>query len=139
LEKLRELFEKCHTVIETSNWINNIEKIEVERGPFKEILEVAHDLTVHDLATPNVTSIRLKLGMLDPQYSSITPERVKDLLQSLETIVPGYVSLEGDTFSMSSTPEIILKEINKISSDSNLPIEFRDIYLKAFGNDSSGT
>jgi len=135
LERLRELFETCHTVIETSEWIANLENIQVEKGPFKEILEVVSDLQITDNDIPNVTSIRLKLGFLNEEYKTLTPERIRALLQTLETIVPGYVSLNGDSFSISSTPDIILKEINKISSGSDIPIEFREEFLKAFNQE----
>ncbi|HEX9601463.1 MAG TPA: ATP-binding protein [Mariniflexile sp.] len=133
LEKLRELFEECHTVIETSKWINALDDMVVEKGPFREILEVAHNLTKKDLAIPNVTSIRLKLGEMNEQYNDISPERIKSLLHTLKIMAPGYVSVQGDNFSISSTPEIILKEINRASGDDTLPLEFRQQYLKAFG------
>lgn len=133
LEKLREFFENCHTVVETSQWIDEIQNLPTDPGPFKEILEVTRDLMKEDLAIPNITSIRLMLGNKDSKYKSMTPERLRSLLVSLQAIVPGYVTLSGNDFSLQSTPEIILKELNSASSDATLPIEFREMYLQSYG------
>jgi len=132
LNKIRDFLENCHTVIETEAWINRLETESVERGPIKEILEVAHELTRSDLDVPNVTSIRMQLGFEYPKFKKITPERIKDILHSLGTLVPGYVSLNGERFSINNTPEVIMKELNRISSDSNIPIEYYKIYKESF-------
>lgn len=134
LEKLRDLFENCHTVIETSEWINNLESIEVDNSPFREILEVVYELMKDDLDVPNITSIRLSLRNKNIKYKTITPEKVRAILNSLKAIVPGYVSLNGEQFSISSKPEIILKELNKISADPGIPPEFREMYLNSFSS-----
>ncbi len=135
LEKLRDLFESCHTVIDTSVWIENLKDIVVEKGPFKELLEVVDNLQRTDNAIPNVTSIRFGLKGIDSKYDDLTNANIKALLQSLENIVPQYVTLQGESFSITTSPSIILKEINNVSSDSSIPIEFREEYLKAFSQD----
>lgn len=131
LKQLRPLFEDCHTVLETSTWINDLKVFEVNRGPIKEVLDAVYNLTRDDTERPNITSIRAEL-----KYKAginITSEAITQIVQSLKTLVPSYISLDGQLVSLQSTPEIILRALLQTSNDSEIPFEFRDMYIKAFG------
>ncbi|MXV16888.1 ATP-binding protein [Hufsiella ginkgonis] len=132
LKKLRELFETCHTVIETSKWIDDIKNSTVDQGPVKEILETAYDLIRNDTERPNITALRLTIKSKYPHLKDITSEQIKIHIQSLKTIVPNYITFENDEIGLQNTPAIILAQINQISSDTNIPFEFRDIFIQAF-------
>lgn len=132
LSQLRPLFETCHSVIDTSKWINDLKNIAVDRGPIKEVLQAAYKLTKDDTERPNITAIRseLKYNFGLPNIASAT---IIQIVQSIKTLVPSLISYENDLVSLQSTPEIILKALNQTSNDSDIPYEFRDIYLEAFG------
>lgn len=132
LSQLRPLFENCHSVIDTSTWINDLKKVVIDRGPIKEVLHAAYKLTKDDTERPNITAIRseLKYHFGLPNISSNT---IVQIIQSLKTLVPSLISYENELVSLQSTPEIILKALNQTSNDSDIPYEFRDIYLEAFG------
>lgn len=132
LSELRPLFENCHSVIDTSKWINDLKGKVIERGPIKEVLQAAYKLTKDDTERPNITAIRseLKYNFGLPDISSNT---IIQIVQSLKTLVPSYISYENELVSLQSTPEIILNALNQTSNDSDIPYEFRDIYLDAFG------
>lgn len=135
LKHLRDLFETCHTVIETSKWIENLKNSKVERGPIREILDTAYELIKDDNEKPNITAIRMVLKNKYPQLNAITSDQIRTLIQSIKTIVPNFISFENDEVSLQNTPEIIMTHINQLSSDSNIPFEFRDIFIEAFNQD----
>lgn len=132
LSQLRPLFENCHSVIDTSNWINDLKDMVIDRGPIKEVLQAAYKLTKDDTERPNITAIRseLKYNFGLPDISS---ETIIQIIQSLKTLVPSYISYENQLVSLQNTPDIILKALNQTSSDSDVPYEFRNIYIEAFG------
>lgn len=128
---LRTLFENCHTTIETAKWIDELETSEISRGPIKEILEATAGLVRNDTERPDISSIRVEL-----KYKfglELKREDLQNIIQSLETMVPNYVSLEGNLVSLQNKPEIILKALNQQSKDQNIPYEYRKLYLDAFG------
>jgi hypothetical protein len=127
LKELRDLFENCHTVPETSAWIKKLKDKEVNRGPIKELLETAFNQFVTDKEPPNLHALR----QLNPELKKCTIEQLKNLVLSLAQIVPGYISLQGDVISLQAPPDKILNTINQ-SFATNIPPEFRAIYLKAF-------
>lgn len=126
LGELRDFFEHCHTVIETSNWIKTIREKQVNRGPIKELLETIFELNKTDTEPTYISVIRRENDIL--KTHSI--DYLKSLIESLERLVPGYISLTNDIVSIQVSPDKILKAINQTFSD--VPPEFREIYLKAF-------
>ena len=131
-KQLREFFENCHTTLETSEWIKTLKESDVSRGPIKEILESTFKLVKNDTERPDISSIRANLKY--ENNIELSKEELKNTLQSLETMVPNYISLEGNLVSLQNTPEIILKALNQQSKDQNIPYEYRQLYLQAFGN-----
>jgi len=132
LKRLRDLFENCHTVLETSKWIEDLKDSSVEQGPIKEILDVAYDLIRNDNEKPNVSAIRMSLKSQHPHLANITSTQIRTYVQSLKIIVPNYISFENDEVSLQNTPAIIMNQIHQVSSDSSIPFEFREIFLEAF-------
>ena len=132
LKRLRDLFENCHTVIETSKWIEELKTTPVERAPFKEILETTFELSKTDTERPKISALRQLLKSKYSYLKDISSDRIKVITQSLETIVPEYISLQNEEISLQNTPEIILKAINERSSGSDIPFEFRNMFLDAF-------
>ncbi|WP_179345007.1 ATP-binding protein [Winogradskyella ursingii] len=134
LKQLRPLFENCHTTIETSKWINDLKDVEVDTGPIKEVLNATYDLMKDDTERPDISSIRAKLKY-DYGIEDISKEKVSQIIQTLEILVPNYISIENSNLvSLQNTPEIILKALNQHSNDSMIPFEFRQMYLDAYNH-----
>ncbi len=127
LKQLREFFQKCHTVIETSEWIKSIKDKEVDRGPIKELLETAFTIIKTDKEPAHLQALRHSNEVL--KKHSI--ESLRTLVQSLERLVPGYISLTNDVVNLQAPPDKILNTINQAFT-TNVPSEFLEIYLKAF-------
>lgn len=131
LQQLRDFFENCHTVVETSTWINNFKNLQIDRGPIKEVLDAIYSLTKNDTERPNIASIRAALKY---QFGiDISSPGIVKIVESIKTQVPNYISFENDLVSIQNTPEIILRALNQTSIDSAIPFEFRNMYIEAFG------
>ena len=65
------------------------------------------------------------------ELKDISKDDIRTLVQSLERLVPGYVSLENGIVSIQAKPQKILDTINHVTAHDIAP-EFRDAYLKAF-------
>ncbi len=127
LKQLRDFFENCHTVIETSNWINKIRTSEVTRGPIKELLEETFKIMKTDTEPSSLYAIRIS----NPELKKHSIDYLKSLVQSLERLVPNYISISNDIVSISVPPEKILNAINQTFA-TDVPLEFRDIYINAY-------
>jgi hypothetical protein len=128
LKDLRAFFENCHTVIETSQWIENLKNREITLGPVKELLEEAFKLIKTDTEPAYLSALRISNATLKKH----SLDELKSLVQSIERLAPGYVTLShNDIISLNVPPEKILKTINH-TFDTDVPIEFRDLYINAF-------
>jgi len=61
LIELENLFKSCHTVIETSAWVNKLRDKQVDRGPIKELLDVVFELQKKDTEPPEIAAIRMNV------------------------------------------------------------------------------
>ncbi len=128
LKQLRNFFENCHTVIETTAWINEIKNREVSRGPIKELLEEAFILIKSDTEPAFLSALR----MSNAELKKHSIDDLKSLVQSLERLVPNYISISHDNIvSLQVPPEKILNALNQTFA-TDVPSEFRDIYINAF-------
>jgi hypothetical protein len=129
LTELRDLFENCHTVIETTNWIKKIRDREVNRGPIKELLETAWNIISTDREPANFNALRYA----NSELKNHSVDSLKTLAQSLERLVPGFINVSNDVINLQVPPDKILKAINQTFA-TDIPSEFMDIYLKAFSS-----
>ncbi len=128
LKQLRYFFENCHSVIETSKWINDIRTTEIPRGPIKELLEEAFKLMKTDTEPSSLYALR----MSNPELKKHSIDNLKSLVQSLERLVPNYINISHDNIvSLQVPPEKILNAINQ-TYITDIPLEFRDIYINAY-------
>lgn len=125
---LEDFFKNCHTVIETSAWIEKIKKREIPRGPIKELLETVFQLQKDDTEPPLVAAIR----MSNPTLKELSIDGIKSLIQSLEQLAPHLIKLEGEIVSLQVPADKILTTIHQVITTSSIPPEFRDSYLNAF-------
>jgi len=123
----KELFDKCHTVIETAKWVEEVKKREVKKQPIREMLETVYKLMRDDNEPPELAAIR----MAHQELKKHTKEELRKLVQSLERIVGRLISIDGDLVSIQASPDRIMECINAVVSD-QVPHEFLDVYLKAF-------
>ena len=131
LSGLENLFKNCHTVTETSVWINKLDDREIRKGPIKELLETVFSLQKNDSEPPEIASVRIEMKKNYSNLNDISKDDIRTLVQSLKRLVPGYIHLENNIVSIEAKPDKILDSINHVTSHDIAP-EFRDAYLKAF-------
>jgi hypothetical protein len=127
LNELQDFFQNCHTVNETSAWIGKIRKKEVNRGPIKELVHAVFDLNKSDREPATLTALRQFRSELKP-YSV---KELRTMVESLQKLVPGYLSIQKEVVSINAKPEKILAVLNSVVT-TDVPAEFLDIYMKAF-------
>lgn len=93
-----------------------MKNIEVKTGPIREILEIAFELLKIDTERPDVSALRDHLQNKYPTLSEISKADIKDILNSPETLVPNYISFNGNEVSLHSMLEIILKSLNSLKT-----------------------
>lgn len=128
LKELRTFFETCHSVKETSEWINNLKERKVSIGPIRDLLNGVYELNKNDTEPASLKALRFTV----PGLRQYQVEELKTFVQSIERLVPNYVHLTGDIISINNTPEKIMETINKTYT-SNVPEEFLNIYMNAYG------
>jgi hypothetical protein len=70
--------------------------------------------------------------MSNPELKKHSIDDLKSLVQSLERLVPNYISISHDNIvSLQVPPDKILHAINQTFA-TDIPSEFQDIYINAF-------
>ncbi|MDD4899253.1 MAG: ATP-binding protein [Candidatus Omnitrophica bacterium] len=123
----KDLLDKCHTVKETSKWIEDAKKRKIKRGPIKELLETTYQLMKTDKEPPELSALRMKNKTLG-RYSK---DELRSLVESLKRLVPAMISLDLDVVSLQAPPDKILSCIDK-ALPTGLPKDITDAYLQAF-------
>jgi len=128
LRDLRAFFENCHTVIETSQWIENQKNTQITRGPIKELLEEAFKFIRSDTEPAHLSALRVS----NPELKKHSIDYLRTLIESIQRLVPRYINISNDVVSLNVPPEKILDAISQTSTD--VPIEFRDMYINVFSS-----
>jgi hypothetical protein len=129
LNKLRDLFETCHTPIDVEKWIDNLSSTDVEKPPYYDIIDIVYDLQSNDIELPNVASVRLKLNeKLKCQYKST---QIKGYITILQGLLPGLISLEGEYVSIQNSASTIKSRISRIINN-DIPEETKALYQDLF-------
>lgn len=128
LRELKTFFEECHTVIETSQWIENLKNKQITQGPIKELLEETFKLIKSDTEPAHLRALRER----NIELKKSSSDDLRSLVESLQRLVPGYINISNDIISLNVPPEKVLKAIQTFTTD--VPVEFRDMYINAFSS-----
>ena len=128
LKKIKELFDNCYSPSDVSGWIDNIQKEDVKVGPIRELLETIYELQVNDTEPPEIAGVRQKLN--EKIDEPVSKNQIIDIMNSLKTFVPGFVSVNGDILGIQGTPKKIMEVVQKRIND--LPNEIQRQYLDIF-------
>lgn len=129
LDKLRSLFDTCYSPLEVHEWIEKIEKAEVYKPPYYDIIDVIYELQKEDNEPPTIRVVRKELNRkLNEKY--LTPQ-VIEWVKVLCALVPGCVSIENEFVGVQATPESIKSRIAK-AIHSTVPDEMQKVYKEIF-------
>lgn len=128
LDKLRDLFENCYSPNEVHEWVENLEKREVEIPPYYDLVDIIYDLQKTDTEAPVVEVVRRELNKkINSKYST---RNVLDWLNLLANLVPGCVSVDSKYVSVQASAEIIKSRIHKAISE--IPLDIQPLYNDIF-------
>lgn len=128
LDKLRELFETCYAPQDVHAWVENIEKIEVEKPPYYELIDIVYELQKTDSEAPDLSIVRYKLKeKMKKDYSKI---QVKEWIDLLSNLIPGSVTIDGDYVGVQASAQIIKERVHKAISD--MPLGYKALYNEIF-------
>lgn len=129
LDKLRDLFDTCYSPLDVHEWIENIEKEEVSKPPYYDIIDVIYELQKEDNEPPTIRVVRKELNdKLKEKYLST---QVGEWVKVLCALVPGCVSIENEFVGVQATPESIKSRISK-AINSTVPDEMQKVYNEIF-------
>lgn len=128
LDKLRDLFENCYSPNEVHEWVEKLEKREVEIPPYYDLVDIIYDLQKTDTEAPVVEVVRRELNKkINSKYST---RNVLDWLNLLANLVPGCVSVDSKYVSVQASAEIIKSRIHKAISE--IPLDIQPLYNDIF-------
>ena len=128
LDKLRELFETCYAPQDVHEWIENVEKLEVEKPPYYEIIDIVYELQKTDSEAPVLSLIRYQLKeKMKKDYST---SQVRDWLLLLSNLVPGSVTIDGNYVGVQASAQIIKERVHKAIND--MPLVYQPLYDEIF-------
>lgn len=128
LDKLRELFETCYAPQDVHEWIENIEKLKVEKPPYYELIDIVYELQKTDSEAPVLSIIRYQLKeKMKKDYSTM---QVREWLILLSNLVPGSVTIDGDYVGAQASAQIIKERVHKAIND--MPLGYQPLYDEIF-------
>ncbi len=128
LDKLRELFETCYAPQDVHEWIENIEKLKVEKPPYYELIDIVYELQKTDSEAPVLSIIRYQLKeKMKKDYSTM---QVREWLILLSNLVPGSVTIDGDYVGVQASAQIIKERVHKAIND--MPLGYQPLYDEIF-------
>ena len=128
LDKIRDLFENCFSPNEVHQWIDNVEKMDVETPPYYELVDVIYQLQKTDTEAPVTEVVRRELNRkLGTKYST---KNVTEWLNLLVNLVPGCVSVDGKYVGVQASATIIKLRIHKAISE--IPLDMQPMYNEIF-------
>ena len=128
LDKLRELFETSYAPQDVHQWIDNLEKLEVEKPPYYELIDIIYEMQKSDTEALMINTVRYQLkSKMNKDYST---SQVKEWLILLSNLVPGCVVVDGSYVGVQASAEIIKERVHKAISD--IPISIQPLYDEIF-------
>lgn len=110
LQRLRELFKSCSLPEQAKEWIDGIANEQMERPPYKEVLEVIageqRDMPSQAIEYGNVvTRLRVEKEL------TMSRTEVVELCRALAKMAPGFVFARQNTVELTQRPDKVLDAI----------------------------
>ena len=112
LSKLRDLFVKCSLPDECKKWIDEIEKVAIQRPPYRRIVEAIHALQQkYQRAPVKYGDLRVHLGAQTPSVDYETNDELMELCKAMAQMAPGYMNASGETVELDQSPDNVVTAI----------------------------
>jgi hypothetical protein len=112
LSRLRALFESCRTPEDCKKWIDTVEASQLEKRPFKEVIETIHQQQKrYTRAAVGYDALRVALGARTPPIEYETNEGLIDLCKAMMEMAKGYITATNLAVELDQSPAIVLAAI----------------------------
>jgi len=113
LDRIRELFETCRTPDECKAWIEQLEKEEVSKVPYRDILETIWRLQNERPSEP-VEYAGVAVALDRDKKIRLTKEDLKNICQALSRMAPTMVSAREMSVEMSQRPDKVVETLRVV-------------------------
>jgi hypothetical protein len=127
---IKDFLDNCHTIPETSDWIEQLVQKEIQEKPIKEILGTTWELMgIDKKSAPTIDLVRGKNSNL---MKNCSPSEIEDIIKSVSLLVPSLIYLdEQRRINLLTNPERILECLRKVV-ETQIPAEYIDNFEKLF-------
>lgn len=129
-QRLRELFEKCCSPLESRDWIQKFVDEKVKIPPIRDILYAIYKLQAEQREEIQFADIRAE-GL-----KTFDKKEIGEWLRSVAALVPEYLSVTGDVVELQMHPDKVLQAIGLNLRNSPASTQ-RDALLKNIEHTSS--
>jgi hypothetical protein len=116
--RLRALFESCHTVTASHDWIHSLLGEEPEEIPVVTLLETIWELME---ANPDPVTFGALQNELRHKSIDVRVQELQEWVQSLKSLAPGFISVDDSTVMLDSSVDKVLDVVRLHGG--NLPPE----------------
>ena len=118
LQKLRELFQKCSLPDESATWVESIRRTDVERPPYRKIVETIETLQKkYRKASVNYSALRVELSHMTPPVEYQTDDDVFELCRGMAQMAPGAMFASVSTVELDQSAENVVAAIEAAMQD----------------------
>jgi len=111
LSKLREMFQKCSLPEQCKEWIDELERSQVKRPPYKQIIETIYQLQQdHNGNAVEYYGLMVALGVRTPPVR-IPLQELTDLCRAMSHMAPGYMSASTTIVGIEQNPGNVLAAV----------------------------
>jgi len=112
LARIREILETCSMPEQCKDWVDKIEKEDVEKPPYKKIINTIHSLQQeYEMAAVEYGALRVALGKEMPPYKVSTNDELIELCKAMAAMARYEISATDRTVELNQSPENVLAAI----------------------------
>ena len=118
LQKIRELFNECSLPEESAEWVESISKTNVERPPYREVIETIEKLQKeYTKESVNYSSLRIELSHLTPPIRYETDSELAELCKAMTQMAPGAIYATSEKVELDQSAENVIAAIEAALQD----------------------
>lgn len=121
LAKMRELFQRCSSPTDCKAWVDEIEKMKIERPPYKKIIDAIKSLQEDSRNEPiTYAELRNELKHATPSINYSSVDELSDLCKAMAQLAPGAIVTTGLTVELDQSPANVLAAIESATKEDHV-------------------
>ena len=118
LQRLRELFQTCSLPDESAAWVEEIRRTDVEKPPYRKIVETIEALQMKFKRTVvDYSALRVELSHMTPSVDYETDDELFELCRGMAQMAPGAMFAGSSTVELDQSAENVVSAIEAAMQD----------------------